>query len=340
MKKLPKISVIIPVYNVELYIAECLQSVMRQTYKGELECVIVDDCGTDKSIEIAEQLIAAYDGSIVFRVLHHEHNRGLSAARNTGIAAISGDYLFFLDSDDYLSNDCFEVLTTPLQFMDYDMVIGDLQMTSNPYNIVYLPKEEGQIIGNTSIFHEFYVERTLYVMAWNKLIKTSLFKNNDLMFLEGQLHEDNLWTYKTLLCIDSIYVKRSMTYFYRIRNEGNIMSNCHSNAELRLWSFYQTVDYMLRNPAKVPKDDFDRCVAYHFGQFVRYNGHTKKSHRNEYVDLRRRFKFHPIRLFLTGRLPKHLMMVYAHLALPPLLGYSYLLLRKTVRNLVRRKRSE
>ena len=82
MIKPPKISIIIPIYNVEEYIEECLQSVMRQTYKGEIECILVDDCGKDNSIAIAEQLIADYTGSIAFRILHHEHNRGLSAARN------------------------------------------------------------------------------------------------------------------------------------------------------------------------------------------------------------------------------------------------------------------
>ena len=80
MVNLYKISIIIPVYNVEPYISDCLQSVMRQTYKGEIECILVDDCGTDKSVEIAEKRIAEYDGPIEFKVLHHDHNRGLSAA--------------------------------------------------------------------------------------------------------------------------------------------------------------------------------------------------------------------------------------------------------------------
>ena len=70
----PKISIIIPVYNVEPYIDECLHSVMRQTYKGPMECLVVDDCGTDKSMDVAERLIAEYDGTIEFRVFRHEKN--------------------------------------------------------------------------------------------------------------------------------------------------------------------------------------------------------------------------------------------------------------------------
>lgn len=79
------VSIIIPVYNVAPYIEDCLRSVMRQTYAGPMECLIVDDCGTDESIHIAERLITEYNGPIHFDILHHNHNRGLSAARNTGI---------------------------------------------------------------------------------------------------------------------------------------------------------------------------------------------------------------------------------------------------------------
>ena len=121
---LPKVSIIIPIYNVETYIEECLQSVMRQTYKGMIECILVDDCGTDNSMKIMEQLIEVYNGPIEFKVLHHEHNRGLSAARNTGMDAACGDYVYFLHSDDWISDDCIERLTHPLDLEQYDFVAG------------------------------------------------------------------------------------------------------------------------------------------------------------------------------------------------------------------------
>lgn len=88
-----KISVIIPVYNVADYIEHCILSVMRQSYQN-LECIIVDDATDDDSILICERIIRNYKGIIDFRVIHHKHNRGLSEARNTGIKAAKGDYLF------------------------------------------------------------------------------------------------------------------------------------------------------------------------------------------------------------------------------------------------------
>ena len=106
------VSIIIPVYNVAPYIGDCLRSVMRQSYKGDVECILVDDCGLDESIVIAEQMIAEYDGPIQFKILHHDHNRGLSAARNTGTLQAKGDWIYYLDSDDEITEDCIEKMMT------------------------------------------------------------------------------------------------------------------------------------------------------------------------------------------------------------------------------------
>lgn len=104
------VSIIVPVYQVAPYIEACLKSVMQQTYRGSMECLLIDDCGTDDSIAIAERLTATYDGPVRFQVLHHERNMGLSASRNTGLAQAEGEFIFFLDSDDEISHDCIELL--------------------------------------------------------------------------------------------------------------------------------------------------------------------------------------------------------------------------------------
>ena len=98
-----KISVIIPVYNVAPYIAACLQSVMRQTAQAALECILVDDCGPDNSMEVVNETLKSYNGPVDFKIVRHTQNRGLSAARNTGMAAATGDYIYFLDSDDEIT---------------------------------------------------------------------------------------------------------------------------------------------------------------------------------------------------------------------------------------------
>ena len=217
------ITLVIPVYNVEPYIADCLQSVMRQTYTGPLECILVDDCGTDNSIAVAEKLIAEYDGPIGFKVLHHDHNRGLSAARNTGMDAAKGDYVYFLDSDDWISDDCIEKLTAPLQDGDLDIVVGGFVTVGGPQIVLPKTLDEGK-------YYETGITRTfcnygVYVMAVNKLYRKEFMLKNQLSFEEGKIHEDEILAFE-LCCIDkSFYVIKSDTYFYRIRDNSIMTGN-------------------------------------------------------------------------------------------------------------------
>lgn len=335
MNGLPRVSIVIPVYNVEPYIAECLQSVMRQTYQGEIECIVVDDCSTDKSIEVAERVIAEYTGAIEFKVVHHEHNRGVAASRNTGTDAATGDYYYYLDPDDYITGDCLAVLTEPLKEKDYDMVLADCDLTENPYHIRYMCMETGPLCGNENIFRAFHAERTLFMMVWNKLFKASLCKDHDLQFLEGQIHEDDLWTYKTTLYMESLYVQNVKTYIYRIR-PGGITADYHDRTKHRLKSWMATMDYVLSHPAEVKREYYDMSVVYDFEKVVRFIIHDDESHKAEYVALRQRFNYHPFKLFLKGKLKFSKLKDQLHLALPPRLGYDYIGLRKIGRRLFRK----
>ena len=229
------ITIVFPVYNVEPYITDCLQSVMRQTYTGTLECILVDDCGTDKSIEVAEQLIAEYDGPIGFKVLHHDHNRGLSAARNTGLDAAKGDYVYFLDSDDWISDDCIEKLAKPLQNEVFDVVVGDFVTVDElPYRLE-LSLPEGS-------YHEMGISKTfcnhgVYVMAWNKLYSKEFLNRNRLRFEEGKVHEDEILAFEISCIGKSFYVVKSVSYYYRIREN----SIAHHNDTTKVLANYAGV---------------------------------------------------------------------------------------------------
>lgn len=96
-----KISIIVPIYNVEKYIKSCIDSIIQQDYPN-IECIFVNDCTQDKSMIIVNNCLNKYKGSIEFKIINHENNLGLSAARNTGVKRSTGDYLYFLDSDDEL----------------------------------------------------------------------------------------------------------------------------------------------------------------------------------------------------------------------------------------------
>lgn len=216
----PFISIIIPVYNVEPYVEACIESVMRQTYDGQMECIVVDDCGTDKSMEIVEKLIAEYTGPFSFIVIHHERNRGLSSARNTGMDNVKGDYLFFLDSDDEITDDCIEKLVEPLNHEYYDIVVGSIAIYGGkqPYNLLRLHLPDQTILRGIDILNTYRTKWNM--MAQNKLYRTGFVRESYLSFCEGLIHEDELWSFQIACMANSLYAIQQTTYLYRIRKNG------------------------------------------------------------------------------------------------------------------------
>ena len=328
MIKPPQISIIIPIYNVEEYITECLQSVMRQTYKGHIECILVDDCGKDNSISVAEHLIADYKGQIEFRILHHERNRGLSAARNTGTDAAKGDYIYYLDSDDYISEDCIDVLVEPLLKQDYEMVVGRMKMFEGMEE-EYIWVENTTIIeGNENVFKAYYVDRKMYATAWNRLIKRSLFSTYNISFREGLLHEDELWNYMLFTQLQSLVIINHRTYYYRIR-PNSIVTGSTANIDKHIADTYFTADYALSHPWQKDKEAYVQCIQYYFSNFLTIAAkNKKKGYREYYTQLRRKFDFHPWRQLFSGEMSVIEFKHKLHYAMPPYLGYFYLLVRQ------------
>ena len=145
-----KVSIIIPVYNVSAYIERCIKSVMNQTY-NDIECIIVDDATPDDSIVKCEQMIVAYDGPIRFSILHHQQNRGLSAARNTGTEVATGEFLYYLDSDDEITLDCIETLMKPMiEDNSIELVQGNHRVRKDDQEIIYYKGASSVIISNTN----------------------------------------------------------------------------------------------------------------------------------------------------------------------------------------------
>ena len=328
MIKQPKISIIIPVYNVEEYISKCLQSVMRQTYQGAIECILVDDCGTDKSIAVAGQLIAEYKGPVEFRILHHEHNRGLSAARNTGTDAATGDYIYYLDSDDYISDDCLKVLAEPLRDKEYDMVVGRMKMFDEREEEYIWVDETTIIEGNENVFKAYYVDRKMYATAWNRLIKRSLFEKFNISFKEGLLHEDELWNYMLFTQLQSVVIVNHRTYYYRIRS-NSIITSATTNIKKHIADTYYTAEYALTHPWRANKEAYIQCALYYFNNFLTLAAKSEKdSYLQYYKSLRARLDYHPFRLLMTGKISLTDFKHKLHYALPPAFGYWYLRLRQ------------
>ena len=215
-----KISVIVPVYNVEAYLSACMESLIGQSYKN-LEIILVNDGSTDSSDEICREY-AGRDDRI--RIITQD-NQGLSAARNTGLDHATGDYVFFCDSDDSLSNDALEKLINKAADDNSDIVAcgianvwyddcGDVVRSE-----AFTNSDPGMWSGRQAVV-EMMRSNNVCTVAWNKLYRMRLF--DDLRFPVGLLHEDEAFTYKLLYGAGLVSYLPDLLYNYRQRS-GSIM---------------------------------------------------------------------------------------------------------------------
>lgn len=224
-----KLSIVIPVYHVEKYIQRCLESVMSQDLaSAEVECILVDDCGVGGSMDIVRRTIEAYHGPICFQVLSHDVNRGLSAARNTGVSHSTGDYVLFMDSDDYLTPDGLTYLLQQQQaHPEADLVIGNALMKKDG-TLLHPNLSEPWLIDSPDIFFRRMLRHQIYLYAWNKLIRRSVLTENKVTFIEGILYEDQSWSYHLFSVVSSVLLLPQVTYMY----EWNDSSIVHAQLTL------------------------------------------------------------------------------------------------------------
>lgn len=228
-----KVSIIIPTYNVEAYITECLESVARQTYQGEMECLVVDDCGTDESIRLAEKFIQSYHGNIVFKIIHHEHNQGLSAARNTGIENAVGHYVYFLDSDDAIVPETIEAMAKIVREHPLvEMVQGGIANMEGRKVEDFTTKELPAYTEDQT----WITKNILYylpVSSWNRLLRKDFLMKNNISFHEGIIHEDVPYCFQLALKCKHIGFIRKNTYLFRPQREGSITNTPQENRALQ-----------------------------------------------------------------------------------------------------------
>lgn len=227
------ISVVVPIYNVESFIQRCLKSVMAQEVDNlRMECILVDDSSPDNSMKIAQQVLDDYHGNITFKVLHHERNRGLSAARNTGIMAAQGDYIFFLDSDDWLTPKSLSKMYAVLSdYPDCPLVIGQHLNSSNTspnYAKIGFLSDDQEI-------KQMFLEDIIPIYAWNKLVKRQLLIDFSVFFVEGYIYEDVWWSYRLFNLVETVYLLPELVYIYEtnptsIMATRKKMANCLSKA--------------------------------------------------------------------------------------------------------------
>lgn len=210
---MPKVSIIVPVYNVEKYIEKCLNSLVKQTME-DIEIIIVNDGSKDNSINVINKFIKQYPEKIQYL---EKKNGGLSDARNYGLPYAKGEYIAFLDSDDYVEEDMYEKMYKLAKKENSDMVECDF--------IWEYPNKQKEDIGQIYTNKKQMLEK-VRVVAWNKLIKTNIVIENKITFPKGYRYEDVEFTYKLVPYLNKVsFLKKPCVHYVQRENSISNLQN-------------------------------------------------------------------------------------------------------------------
>lgn len=238
-----KVSIVVPVYNSERYINHCLDSIISQDFDN-LDIIIIDDGSTDNSFAVCKD----YKNRDCRVKLFKQQNKGVSAARNKGINEAIGEYIVFIDSDDYIESNFISSLLKLLINESVDLVITNYKIINTATGITeYNAKKESKLVSTYSFFYDYWKNYHLgYVNApWNKIFKMSIIKDNNLRFpTDISMGEDGYFNVKYLHYCKNIYIYEEYLYNFRIhptqstkkifKNHFYMMDKIFDNIEIEL----------------------------------------------------------------------------------------------------------
>lgn len=212
----PVLSIIVPVYNVGPYLGRCVKSILSQTFK-DFELILIDDGSTDISGELCEQLKLMDHRILVV----HQLNRGQAAARNQGIAIAKGEWLGFVDSDDWLEPNMYEKLLDAVSFYKAEVAICRHQFVSSSGSFQVIGEEINQVMDNIEATRQILGDERIQSFAWNKIYARRLFQ--DILYPEGRIFEDTATTYKLLYKAKSTVKISYVGYNYFANPQGTLL---------------------------------------------------------------------------------------------------------------------
>ena len=211
-----KVSVVVPVYNVEKYLKRCLDSIINQTYKN-IEIILVNDGSKDNSRDICEEYEKNFDNIILI----NQENGGLSAARNTGLKYVKGEAVTFVDSDDWLELDAIEYYVDSMKKYNVDMVVtNNIRTKDYQKNILQPNNIKEEVLTQEDYAKKFFKidGNSIEYYAWSKLYKREILE--DVEFPVGLFAEDVLGTFRYMKNSQSIFYSNKITYNYFINDNG------------------------------------------------------------------------------------------------------------------------
>lgn len=238
-----RFSIIVPVYNVEDYLDTCLKSILAQSFT-DYEVIVVNDGSTDSSKKICEYYTHKYSHIKLIDKI----NGGLSDARNYGIDNAQGEYLIFLDSDDFWNYDLAleEINKIINQNKELDLIIfGHTQFDDGEVNIKETVFPTLQIkSGEFEADLDYLIEKKIYkAAAWHKVVKKSILVNNQIYFPINKIHEDAVFLSSLVLRLDNIYFSDKKIYNYRYNMNGSLLSASSKNVQKNINSYKFIINY-------------------------------------------------------------------------------------------------
>lgn len=260
------ISIVVPVYNVEKYLKECINSLLEQDFRGQYEIICVNDGSTDSSLQVLKE----YEKSNEKIVLINQKNKGLSAARNTGLKNAKGKYVMFIDSDDYLKNPkVLSLLYDEIEKNDLDFVVADFEYNYEEKVKNYRIKRSQAIKNKIMIGRDFYdlgiKTKSIMSVVWNKLYKKEFLEKNNLFFYEGIFYEDMEFTPRAYYLAKRVKYVDEVIIMYRQR-EGSITSNI--NAE-KLDSYLAVAESLNQFNKNYNSESLNNSELYTYVKLIR-----------------------------------------------------------------------
>ena len=217
------ISIIVPVYNVEQYLEKCVDSIINQTYKN-LEIILVDDGATDSSGKLCDEL-AKIDNRIK---VYHKENGGLSDARNYGVERATGEYIGFVDSDDYIDAEMYEKLYEAIKKENVDVAECNLKIIYPEREELFTEQNYYNVCTKQEYLEEYLKIEKIFGSVWTKLISRKIAK--ELLFPKGKLYEDTYYAYDLINVANSFVLIDSPSYNYLMRE--NSITNSKFNPRI------------------------------------------------------------------------------------------------------------
>lgn len=251
----PLLSIIVPIYNVEQYLDRCIQSILNQTYQN-LEIILVDDGATDCSGAIADSYAAKDKRIKVF----HKENGGLSDARNYGLEHVTGDYILFIDSDDFIVNIMCERLITVASSNNADIVSCNyyIYRDDDDISIHTMSVQDDKRTFTGMDMLRYYLLKTEPFdlnVVWNKIFKLDLFNGVEpVRFPKGRVQEDNFTIFRLFLNANSIVTVNEPLYYY-VQRAGSIMANFTRRFMIdTIESYMYMSDYLMNHCSSVKNE--------------------------------------------------------------------------------------